>query len=185
MFKLQRAFANLCQWADFWSGPRVWSALGRLTLGMQNAIKHNSLIQFGFGLMNNAIKINVVDHGGAQRSFGRWKSTKYAIQHMVFDRNELVFFKNTMFFYDSVIDANARTCRFLQKTRRFLKTLAPSSICWKIQGFYNIMHDFLQTHNVFSMFFCRSAQTWYPNVNIYLVKLHITTQNVQITKGIR
>ena len=34
------------------------------------------------------------------------------------------------------------------------------------------------------MFFCRSAQTWYNNVNIYLVKPHITTQNIYITKGI-
>jgi hypothetical protein len=46
------------------------------------------------------------------------------------------------------------------------------------------MHEFLQKHNAFSMFFCRSAQTWYNNVNIYLVKLHITTQNIHITKGI-
>ena len=47
------------------------------------------------------------------------------------------------------------------------------------------MDDFLWKLNAFFMFFCRSAQTWYKNVNIYLVKLHIMTHNVHITKGIR
>ena len=82
-------------------------------LGMQNAIKHNSFIRIAAELLKNTIKIKVFDHGGSRRSFGRRKSTTYAIKHMVFDRKELVFLKNTMLFNDSVIDTNARTCNCL------------------------------------------------------------------------
>ena len=63
---------------------------------------------------------------------------------MVFDRNELVFFENAMYFNDSVIDANARTCRFLQKLNVFLRLWLRVAFAEKYKVFVTLCTTFFK-----------------------------------------